>query len=81
MNTDAIYVCINYVLDDYLESGVTATDLLQYLNTAEENYTFVYNRLYRKLTIDKVQFDSDTANACLKDAIRDRAMMLTDLKK
>lgn len=81
MNTDAIYKVINIILDDYIESGIKATDLLEYLNASEENYKFIYNKLYRKLTIDNIQFDSDIAHACLKDAIRDRAMMLKDINK
>lgn len=81
MNLNKIYYIINEVLDVYITEGIKPEQLLTFLNTDEENYKFVYNRIYRKLNLENIQFESDTLTDCLKDSIRDKVGLLNDMNK
>lgn len=81
MNINKIYFIINETLDGYISEGIKPKHLLKFLNVNEENYKFIYNRIYRKLTIEDVQFESTVLNTCLVDSIRDKVSVLNDLEK
>lgn len=80
MNVNQIYLYINEILSSYLNEGIKAEHLLNYLNSDKENFDYIYNRIYRKLTMENIQFESDILIECLKDAIRDKIYLLNDLK-
>ncbi len=81
MNLNKIYYIINEILDVYITEGIKPEHLLTFLNTDEDNYKFVYNRIYRKLNLENIQFESDTLTECLKDSIRDKVGLLNDMNK
>ncbi len=81
MDINKIYFFINEVLDGYLLEGIKPEHLLTFLNTTENNYKFIYNRIYRKLTLENVNFESELLEKCLKDSIRDKIAILNDIKK
>lgn len=77
---EKIYFYINEILLSYLDDGVRPEHLLQYLNTSEDNFKYLYNRIYRKLTIENIQFESDQLTDALKDSIRDKIALYNDIK-
>ena len=81
MDINKIYFIINEVLDSYLNEGIKPDHLLNYLNTDENNFNFMYNRVYRKLTLENVAFESEVLKECLKDSIRDKISIINDLNK
>lgn len=80
MDKNKIYFVVNEVLNSYLSEGIKPDHLLNYLNTDESNYKFMFNRIYRKLTLENIQFESDILDECLKDSIRDKIAILNDTK-
>jgi len=81
MNLNKIYFIINDILDSYILEGINPEDLLTFLNADEDNYKFVYNKVYRKLNLDNIQFESTVLSECLQDSIRDKIGMLNDMSK
>ena len=81
MAINKIYFIINELLDSYIKEGIKPDHLLTFLNKDEDNYKFMYNRLYRKLTLENISFDSDTLTECLIDSIRDKVALYNDLNK
>jgi len=81
MDINKIYFIINELLDSYIKEGIKPDHLLTFLNKDEDNYKFMYNRLYRKLTLENISFDSDTLTECLIDSIRDKVALYNDLNK
>lgn len=79
MDINKIYFIINELLDSYIKEGIKPEYLLSFLNVNEDNYKFMYNRLYRKLTLENVSFDSETLSECLMDSIRDKVALFNDL--
>jgi len=79
MDINKIYFIINELLDSYIKEGIKPEYLLSFLNINEDNYKFMYNRLYRKLTLENVSFDSETLSECLMDSIRDKVALFNDL--
>lgn len=79
-STNKIYNIANQVLDAYIKEGVQSQDLANYLNV-KENFEFVYNRCYRRLTMDDVMFESDDLKECLRDIVRDRIAFINDTSK
>lgn len=80
MNRNKIYNTINVILDAYIIEGVESEHLLIFLNTDEDNYKFIYNKIYRKLNLDNIQFESNILTECLQDSIRDKIALLNDIK-
>jgi hypothetical protein len=80
MIINKIYFYINDVLNDYISEGIKPIHLMNFLNIDEDNYKFIYNRVYRKLTIENIQFETDQLEECLKDSIRDKISLLNDIK-
>ena len=80
MSVNKIYHVINEVLNNYLEEGIKPEHLLNYLNTNENNYKYMYNRIYRRLTLKDVSFESKQLEDCLKDSIRDKIAILNDVR-
>lgn len=80
MNTNKIYYIINDILNSYIMEGIKPNHLLTYLNSNEDNFKFIYNRIYRKLTLDNIQFESSILTEYLKDCIRDKISLLNDIK-
>ena len=81
MDINKIYYIINEVLNSYITEGIKPTHLLTYLNNDEDNFKFIYNRVYRKLTLDNIQFESNILTECLKDSIRDKISLINDINK
>jgi len=81
MDINKIYFHINELLDSYIKEGIKQEHLLTFLNTDESNFKFMYNRLYRKLTLKNIQFESNILLESLKDSIRDKISLINDLKK
>jgi len=81
MNLNKIYHIINEILDTYINEGVKAEDLLTFLNADEDNYKFLFNKVYRKLNMENIQFESTVLTECLQDSIRDKVAMLNDMAK
>lgn len=75
-----IYQYINSVLNDYIEGGVSAKDLMSYLNTDESNFNVIYDKIYKKLTLDDVQFTSKELKEALIDNIQDKIHFINDIK-
>lgn len=80
MSVNKIYHVINEVLNNYLEEGIKPEHLLNYLNTNENNYKYMYNRIYRRLTLKDISFESKQLEDCLKDSIRDKIAILNDVR-
>lgn len=80
MNLNKIYFVINQILDSYIVEGIKPEQLLSYLNADEENYKFLYNKIYRKLNLDNIQFESKELTECLQDSVRDKVAMLNDIQ-
>jgi len=78
---NSIYIIINEVLDKYLENDVKYEHLLNYLNTNEDNFRYVYNECYKKLTIKNISFESTELKECLRDNVRDKIALYNDLQK
>ncbi len=81
MNINKLYFYINDLLDSYIKEGIKPEHLLTFLNVDEENYKFIYNRLYRKLTIENINFESDKLTEYLVDSIRDKVALFNDIKE
>lgn len=79
MELNKIYFIINELIDSYIKEGIKPEHLLTFLNVEEDNYKFMYNRLYRKLTLENIQFDSKVLNECLTDSIRDKVALFNDI--
>lgn len=79
MNINKIYYYINEVLNNYINEGIKPDHLMNYLNIDEDNFKFIYNRIYRKLTMENVMFETDILEECLKDSIRDKISLLNDI--
>lgn len=80
MSVNKIYFHINDLLDSYINEGIKPEHLLSFLNTDEENYKFIYNRIYRKLTIENIAFESEQLKEFLVDSIRDKVALFNDIK-
>jgi hypothetical protein len=78
MDLNKIYFIINEVLDAYILEGIKPEDLLTFLNISKDNYEFIYNKIYRKLTVENIQFESDILKECLNDSIRDKVAIIND---
>lgn len=76
-----IHQYINSILNDYIDAGVQTKDLLKYLNTDESNFNIIYEKLYKKLTIDDVQFTTEELKEALRDNLQDKINFLKDLKR
>lgn len=76
--TSLIYKTVNDTLDAYSNEGVKPEHLLNYLNTSEDNFKFLYSRVYRKLTMENVSFESEDLVLALKDVVRDRIALYND---
>lgn len=76
-----IYSVINEFLDSYVIEGVNPQQFLNYLNTDEDNFKLIYHKIYRKLTIEGVSFESKELTECLVDSIRDKIALLNDLNQ
>ena len=79
MDINRIYFIINEVLNAYIAEGVKPEHFLSFLNTDEENYKFIYNKIYRQLNLEEVRFESDVLSECLQDSIRDKIAMMNDM--
>lgn len=79
MDLNKIYHIINEILDVYITEGVKPEHLLSFLNADEDNYKFLFNKVYRKLNMENVQFESTVLTECLQDSIRDKVAMLNDM--
>lgn len=79
MNLGKIYSVINEILDSYIIEGIKPEHLLTFLNADENNYKFIYNKIYRKLNMENIQFESSVLTECLQDSIRDKIGMLNDM--
>ena len=75
-----IYNIINSELNKYLNDGVLEEHLLEYLNTDKKNFDVLYQKIYRKLTLDNITFESTHLTDCLMDVIQDRIALYNDLK-
>lgn len=80
-NKTKIYQVINQFLDSYVIEGVSPQQFLSYLNLDEANYQLIYHKIYRKLTIEGVSFESTELTECLVDSIRDKIALLNDLQQ
>lgn len=80
MNINKIYYFINEIINSYLNDGIKPKHLLTYLNTNEKNFQYIYNRIYRKLTVENVQFESQILKECLVDSIQDKIYLLNDIQ-
>lgn len=80
MNINKIYYFINEIINSYLNDGIKPKHLLTYLNTNEKNFQYIYNRIYRKLTIENIQFESQILKECLVDSIQDKIYLLNDIQ-
>ena len=78
MISSKIYKAVNDVLDAYSNEGVKPEHLLNYLNVNEDNFKFMYSRVYRKLTMEQVSFESSDLVEALKDVVRDRIAFYND---
>lgn len=76
-----IHQYINSILNDYIDAGVQAKDLMKYLNADESNFNIIYEKLYKKLTIDDVQFTTEELKEALRDNLQDKINFLKDLKR
>lgn len=76
-----IYHYINEILNNYLNEGIDPKDLMSYLNTDEENFDLIYNKLYKKLTLDDVSFESNQLKEALIDSIQDKINFIQDISK
>ena len=76
-----IHQYINSILNDYINEGIGANDLMKYLNTDETNFNVIYDKLYKKLTLDDINFSSTELKEALIDNIQDKINFLKDLKR
>jgi len=76
-----IYYYINEILNNYLSKGIDPKDLMTYLNTDEENFDVIYNKIYKKLTLDEVSFESNQLKDALVDCIQDKINFIQDISK
>jgi hypothetical protein len=81
MNKNKIYQVINQLLDSYVIEGVSPQQFLTYLNTDETNFKLIYHKIYRKLTMENISFESKELTEYLVDSIRDKIALLNDLKQ
>jgi len=81
MSKTKIYHVINQFLDSYVLEGVNPQHFLSYLNTDEDNFKLIYHKIYRKLTIEGISFESQILTDCLVDSIRDKIALLNDLQQ
>lgn len=77
---ERIYFTINNLFDTYINEGIKADHLLNYLNVNEDNFKYIYNRLYKKLTMENIQFNTEQLKECLIDVIEDKINLFNDLK-
>lgn len=77
---EKIYYTINNLFETYISEGIKSDHLLNYLNVNEENFKYIYNRLYKKLTLENITFESEQLRSCLIDVIEDKINLLNDLK-
>jgi hypothetical protein len=75
-----IHKYINIVLNEYIKAGITLEDLTNFLNTDEANYKLIYNKIYQKLTLNNIQFESSELSHALKENIIDKINIINDLK-
>lgn len=80
MDINKIYFYINELLDSYIKEGIKPDHFLTFLNKDEGNFKFMYNRLYRKLTLENVSFESNILSESLIDSIRDKIALTNDIK-
>lgn len=71
---------INEVLDYYVKEGVNPIDFLTYLNKAEENFKYIYNKVLSKCTVNNLEVNEDSIMEDLKEMIRDRIAFINDIK-
>jgi hypothetical protein len=81
MDINKIYYQINNLLESYLDEGIKPEHLLTYLNVNEDNYKFIYNRLYKLLNLNNIHFESEILKECLIDSIRDKISLYNDIKE
>lgn len=77
---EKIYYTINNLFDTYINEGIKSDHLLNYLNVNEENFKYIYNRLYKKLTLENITFETEQLKSCLIDVIEDKINLFNDLK-
>lgn len=77
---ERIYFTINNLFDTYINEGIKSDHLLNYLNVNEDNFKYIYNRLYKKLTMENIQFNTEQLKECLIDVIEDKINLFNDLK-
>lgn len=80
MSLEKVYYTVNKLFESYLNEGVKADHLVNYLNVNEENFKYIYNRVYKLLTIENIQFTSEQLKECLIDIIEDKINLINDLK-
>lgn len=71
---------INEVLDSYSLIGLSSAQVLNYLNNAEENFEFIYNKILSKCEINNVDIDEEELKKELKDMIMDRISFIKDVQ-
>lgn len=76
-----IYRYVNSIINDYIEKGVKLEDFINYLNTDEKNFDLIYQKLYKVLTMNNINFESDQLKDALITSIKDKINFLTDIKK
>lgn len=77
---EKIYYQVNKLFISYINEGVNVDEFIGYLNVNEDNFKFIYNKLYKKLTLENIQFTSDQLKSILIDSIKDKINLLNDLK-
>lgn len=75
------YNIINETLDFYANEGVNPIDFLQYLNNAEDNFKFIFNKVKSKCTVKNLEVDENLLLDDLKEMIRDRIAFINDINK
>lgn len=76
-----IYLHINKVITEYLNEGIRPEHFVNYLNVHEDNFKYMYNKIYKRLTLDNVQFESETLKESLIDILQDNIYLINDLKE
>lgn len=75
-----MYKIINEVLDAYTDLGISINEILNYLNKAEENFEFIYNKILSKCEINNIEIDENQLKIELKDMIIDRISFISDIQ-
>lgn len=75
-----MYKIVNEVLDYYSLIGLSSAQVLNYLNNAEENFEFIYNKILSKCEINNIEIDEEELKKELKDMIIDRISFIKDVQ-